>query len=273
MVESASHAEPGDTAPGPGSASDAGRGDLAEEPSVGRVVHRHHLIVRVTHWVNALALVVMIGSGLRIYNASPGFAPKGDTFCCWPWEGMAVPEWTTFGGWLGGARHWHFAAMWVLVVNGVAYLAFIWLHGEWRDLVPRRGFARDSLAMLKFYLWVSREHPRQGKHNALQRGAYFVLPYLGAASVITGLAIWKPVQLGWLTALMGGYPWARFLHFIVMALLVVIALGHVFMVFAVDPYSMRAMLTGRYNEDRSPEARNARPFINLFARSSRTEKP
>ncbi len=251
-------------------ASPASGGDTETE-GTPKIVHRHHAIVRVTHWVNAVALVVMIGSGLRIYNASPGFAPKGNSFCCWPWEGVAVPAWTTFGGWLGGARHWHFAAMWALVVNGLVYLGFIWLHGEWRDLVPRRGFLRDSIAMVRFYLWVSKEHPRQGKHNALQRGAYFVMPYVAAASVITGLAIWKPVQLGWLTALMGGYHWARWWHFMAMAALVVLTVGHVFMVFAVDPYSLRSMITGGYNPARSPEERNARPFVNLFARGTPKE--
>ena len=154
--------------------------------------------------------------------------------------------------------------MWVLVVNGLVYLAFIYLHGEWRDLVPRRGFARDCLAMARFYLFASKEHPRQGKHNALQRGAYFAMPWVAAVSVITGLAIWKPVQLGWLTGLMGGYPWARYWHFLAMAALVALSIGHVFMVFAVDPYSLRSMTTGGYDESLSPEARNARPFINLW---------
>ena len=68
---------------------------------------RHHPIVRVTHWVNALALLNMIGSGLRIFNASPAFARKGETFCCYPFEGRPIPDWLTFGGWFAGARHWH----------------------------------------------------------------------------------------------------------------------------------------------------------------------
>ena len=80
---------------------------------------RHHPIVRITHWLSALALFVMAGSGLRIFNASPAFAPKGSTFPWWPWEGKPVPDIVTFGGWLGGARHWHFAMMWLLVANGV----------------------------------------------------------------------------------------------------------------------------------------------------------
>ncbi|MBI2795855.1 MAG: cytochrome b/b6 domain-containing protein [Gemmatimonadetes bacterium] len=239
-----------------------------------QVVHRHHWIVRVTHWANAIALVLMIGSGLRIYNAFPGFAPRGESFCCWPWEGSMIADNLTFGGWLGGARHWHFAAMWPLVMNGLVYLGFIWLHGEWRDLVPRRGFVRDALAMAKFYLWIAGEHPRQGKHNALQRGAYFVMPYVAAVSVVTGIAIWKPVQLGWLGALMGGYAWARYWHFLAMAALIVLSVGHVIMVLAVDPYSLRAMLTGRYNASLSPEARNARPLVNLLPRrAAKAEAP
>lgn len=224
---------------------------------------RHHWVVRVTHWVNVLAVGVMAASGLRIFNAYPAFARKGESFCCWPWEGTPVPDWLTFGGWLAGARNWHFAMMWLLAVNGMVYLAFIWLHGEWRDLVPRRGDVRDAWEMAKFYAFRRRDHPRQGKHNALQRASYFAMPLLGVVLVLTGLAIWKPVQLGGLTALFGGYVWARYWHFLAMLLLALAALVHVFMVFTTDPYAIASMLTGRYEERWSPEARNARPFVNL----------
>jgi len=227
---------------------------------------RHHIVVRVTHWVNALALTVMIGSGLRIFNAYPAFARKGESFCCYPFEGHKIPNWLTFGGWLGGARHWHFAAMWILALNGLTYLGFIYLHGEWRDLAPRRGIARDALEMVRFYLGLRRQHPHQGKHNALQRLSYFAMPLVGAAAIVTGLAIWKPVQLSGLTYLLGGYVWARFWHFLVMVTLVVLTLGHVFMVFAVDPYALRSIVTGGYDQARSPELRNARPFVNLRSR-------
>src|SRR5215207_9135794 len=113
---------------------------------------RHHRIVRVTHWVNVVALTLMITSELRIFNAYPAFARRGETFCCWPSGRTPVAANLTFGGWLGGARNWHFAMMWVLAINGFVYLAFVYLHGEWRDLVPRRGIARDSLEMIRFYL-------------------------------------------------------------------------------------------------------------------------
>src|SRR5512132_4155107 len=126
------------------------------------LVKRHHWVVRVTHWLSAVAIVLMVGSGLRIFNAYPAFARKGETFCCYPFEGKHIPAWLTFGGWLAGGRNWHFAAMWVLVVTGLVYLAFIYLHGEWRDLVPRRGDLRDTIEMLKFYLFVLPKHPEHG---------------------------------------------------------------------------------------------------------------
>ena len=225
---------------------------------------RHHWVVRFTHWVNAIALTIMIASGLRIFNAYPAFARRGETFCCYPFEGKSIPAVFTFGGWLAGARNWHFAMMWVLVANGLLYLGFIYLHGEWRDVVPRRGFFRNSAEMIKFYLFVRKRHPHQGKYNALQRATYFSLPWIGVLSVISGIAIWKPVQLAPLTDLLGGYVWARYWHFLAMSLLVVLSVVHVFMVFATDPYSLRSMITGGYNERNSPEARNARPFMNLL---------
>jgi thiosulfate reductase cytochrome b subunit len=229
---------------------------------------RHHWIVRLTHWVNVVALTIMVGSGLRIFNAYPRFARRGETFCCYPWEGTPIPANLTFGGWLAGARNWHFAMMWVLVINGLIYLGFIYLHGEWRDLVPRRGYFRDAWEMLKFYLFARRVHPVQGKHNALQRGTYFILPWVGLLAVLTGIAIWKPVQLAPLTDLFGGYVWARYWHFMAMLLLVALSFIHIFMVFTVDPYSLRAIVTGRYNQENSPEARNARPFWHLLPRRS-----
>jgi len=233
-------------------------------PAPRRTVERHHWVVRVTHWVSFAAIMVMIGSGLRIFNAYPAFARKGETFCCYPFAGTPVPAWLTFGGWLAGARNWHFAMMWVLVVTGLVYVGFLFLHGEWRELAPRRGDARDAWEMVKFYAFARREHPRQGKHNALQKSAYAAMPVVAALLVLTGLAIWKPVSLSWLTSLFGGYVWARYWHFAAMAVLVLLILGHVFMVLAVDPYAIRSMITGRYDERLSPEARNARPFQHLL---------
>jgi len=122
-----------------------------------RTEARHHWIVRATHWINAVAFTIMVGSGLRIFNAYPKFARKGETFCCYPFDGP-VPAWLTFGGWLGGARHWHVAMMWVLVTTGLVYVSCIYLHGEWRNLVPRRGDLRDAVQMIRLYLYARKDH-------------------------------------------------------------------------------------------------------------------
>ena len=99
------------------------------------------------------------------------------------------------------------------------------------------------------------------------------MPIVAAIIVLSGIAIWKPVQLRWLTAIFGGYVWARYVHFMAMIILVLLVLGHVFMVFAVDPYSLRSMITGWYDEDQSPEARNARPFYHLLPRRASVVSP
>jgi thiosulfate reductase cytochrome b subunit len=229
-------------------------------------VERNHWVVRVTHWVNVVAVLIMAGSGMQIFNAHPAFARPGETFALNPWEGQPIPSLFTLGGWLAGARHWHFAGMWLLAINGLVYVGFLALHGEWRDVTPRRGDLRGAWEMVRFYLFVRKDHPRQGKHNALQKTTYFAMTVLGALLVLSGLAIWKPVTLGFLTTLFVNYKWARFVHFCSMALLLLLALVHVVMVFAVDPYALRAITTGKYDPTRSPEARNARPFYHLFIR-------
>ncbi len=202
----------------------------------------------------------------------PGVRAEGRDLCCYPFEGHRIPAWLTFGEWLAGARHWHFAAMWMLVANGLVYLGFIYLHGEWRDLVPAPRRRARRVGDGQVYLAAREDHPRQGKHNALQRMAYFSMPFVGVVAIASGLAIWKPVQLAPLTALLGGYVWARYWHFLAMLTFVVLTVGHVFMVFAVDPYSLRSIITGGYDEAKSPEARNARPFVNWRSRAAAKAK-
>jgi len=150
-------------------------------------------------------------------------------------------------------------------------LVFLPLHGEWRYVTPRRGDLRDAWEMLKFYLFVRRDHPHQGKHNALQRTAYFAMPMVGIVLVLTGLAIWKPVQLAWLTNLLGGFVWARYWHFVAMLALMLLIVVHIFMVLTVDPHSLRSMISGYYDPARSPEWHNARPFSRWLRRKDQNE--
>jgi thiosulfate reductase cytochrome b subunit len=190
----------------------------------------HPAWVRITHWINALAMLVMIGSGWEIYNASPLF-------------GFTYPGSITLGGWLAGALLWHFAAMWVLAINGLIYVAMGLITGRFRSkLLPITPGAviADTKAALTFKL----AHDDLSKYNAVQRLLYAGIIAVAVVIVLSGLSIWKPVQLQWLTALFGGYDAARYVHFFCMAAIVGFLVVHVLLALIV-PKSLRAMITGR----------------------------
>ena len=213
----------------------------AERP----LVKRHHGIVRLAHWLNAIVLVGMIASGLQIYRAFSHFGPRGEPYPN-PFDGQSLPAWSRLGGWLAGGLNWHFALAWPFVITGLVYLGFLAWTGEWRALLFRPRDVGPAIQMQLYYLRLRRTHPPQGKHNALQKGAYTFIVVLGALSVLTGFAIYKPVQLAWLTALFGGYELARYWHFWAVWIFVGFTLLHVALVFLVDPASLRAMITGWY---------------------------
>ncbi len=190
----------------------------------------HPLWLRITHWTNALAVVLMILSGWRIYNASPIFP-------------FSFPKEWTLGGWLGGALQWHFAAMWLLAINGVIYLALNLLSGRaWRKFLPLRPAEvfHDFVQALKGKL----QHASLDHYNAVQKLAYLSVIADLALIVVSGLAIWKSVQLPLLRDLMGGYDNARIVHFFAMSFLVLFIVVHVAMV-ALVPRTLLAMLRGR----------------------------
>jgi len=186
--------------------------------------------MRVSHWLNALAVVLMVTSGWRIYNASPFFE-------------FRFPGEITLGGWLGGALQWHFAGMWLLALNGLLYLTLNVSSGRfphkffpltfaivWRDL-------RDAL-----HGRLSHADPRQ--YNGLQRLAYLFAIADLALLVLSGLALWKSVQIPFLREALGGYEGARRVHFLAMAALVAFVAGHLVMV-ALVPRTLLVMIRGR----------------------------
>lgn len=191
----------------------------------------HPLWVRVTHWINAVAILAMIGSGLQIYNASPLF------------DDLEFPSAVTLGGWLAGGLLWHFAAMWVLVINGIVYVALGLVTGRFRrkflPLSPS-GVAADIKAAFAGRL----SHDDLSVYNAVQRLLYAGIILVGLLAVLSGLSIWKPVQLQWLTAVFGGYDAARYVHFAAMSAIVAFLILHIVMALLV-PRSLRAMITGR----------------------------
>jgi thiosulfate reductase cytochrome b subunit len=201
----------------------------------------HPLTVRITHWLNAVAILVMIGSGWRIYNQEPLF-------------GFTFPVWMTLGGqpqisqhWhneegLAGALQWHFAAMWLLFVSLIAYLVYGFISGHFRrSLLPVRPqeVMRDLLAALR-----GRLAHNIGERNAVQKAMYIGVLAVIVLVVLSGLSIWKPVQFQELTALFGGYDVARYVHFFCMAAIVLFLAVHLSLTLLV-PKVLPPMVTGR----------------------------
>ncbi|WP_332608409.1 cytochrome b/b6 domain-containing protein [Achromobacter sp. ESBL13] len=186
--------------------------------------------LRVMHWLNALAVVLMVMSGWRIYNAAPFFD-------------FAFPNNITLGGWLGGALQWHFAGMWLLFVNGLLYLTLNLATGRLRRKffpVSPRGVATDLSAALHGKL----SHNDLRHYNQVQKLAYLFVMVDIVVLVLSGLVLWKSVQFSVLRDLMGGYEFARRIHFFAMALLVAFVAVHLVMV-ALVPRSLIAMIRGK----------------------------
>ncbi|WP_419758221.1 cytochrome b/b6 domain-containing protein [Acidisoma sp.] len=203
-----------------------------------RWVTVHPLLVRITHWVNAVALVCMVMSGWEIYNASP-LLP------------FVFPPWMTLGGWLAGGIAWHFAAMWLLVVNGLVYVAYgiVGRHFR-RSFFPlsARSVWTDFRGALSFRLYHT-----PGVYNAVQKLLYIAVLLVGLLAVLSGLAMWKPVQLWWLTAALGSYPSVRWIHFLAMTGIVGFVVIHLVLV-AVVPRTLPTMITGRAHVPAAVEA-------------------
>lgn len=200
--------------------------------------------IRVSHWLNVPLLVIMAGSGLQILAAYPALGERGRLYRWYPFQNMAPPDSLTFGGWLAGARHWHFAIAWAFVANGLFYLCYYFASGEWR----RRAFnpmrdTRNAIQTALHYLRIRKTAPEQGLYNGLQRLAYSTAIALGLIAVLSGFALYKPVQLDWLTNSFGGYDSARAIHLLTLALLGLFTIGHLIMV-ASHPKSFKDVITG-----------------------------
>ena len=202
--------------------------------------------MRLTHWATVVLLAGMVTSGLQIYEAYARFGNRGDPPFPNPFDGTRFPAWSRLGGWLAGGLNWHFALMWPLVVVGLTYAGYLAASGEWRSLLFRPRDVPGAIAMTRYYLRLRPDHPLQGKHNPLQKLAYTAIVLFGALAVLTGVAIYKPLQFSWLTSLAGGYQAARYWHFWMVWIFVGFTIVHVILVFTVDPASLRAMLTGQY---------------------------
>lgn len=201
---------------------------------------KHLKAVRWFHWLNFPLLGLMIWSGLRIYWAyDPYHIGAIHLFPQWFYNVLQLKQSLADGMAL------HFALMWLFVVNGIAYVLYTMFSGEWKQLVPRSpAVFRDAWHVLLYDLGVKRPLPTQAKYNAAQQVSYTMIVLMGAASVITGLAIYKPVQLGWLCGLCGGYPTARLIHFALTVGYVLFFVVHVLQVVRAGWNNFRGMVTG-----------------------------
>jgi len=205
---------------------------------------KHPLAIRWLHWISFPLLSMMIWSGILIYwaNAAYGIKIFGyELFHFFPapfYEFLGIPQRLAEGISL------HFFFMWLFAVNGIIYVFYLIFSGEWRALLPIPGSLKRAPLVALHDLHIVKKLPPQGKYNDAQRIAYAGVILLGAGSIITGLAIYKPLQLAWLTALLGGYDWARWEHFWLMISFVLFFVVHVVQVALAGWSNFRSMITG-----------------------------
>ena len=202
------------------------------------------LVIRLVHWFNVLFIVLMAGSGLEIFAAYPALGPRGAQYGWYPFQGVAPPAWLRIGGWLAGARHWHFAIAWFLILNGLLYVGYMAASGEWRRRVflPQRD-ARNAVRQFAHYTRIRKTPPPPDFYNGLQRLAYSSIVVIGLVMVLSGLAIYKPVQFHPLTMLFGGYDGARVVHLAGLCLIAMFVAIHLVLVLA-HPREILHMITG-----------------------------
>jgi len=209
-----------------------------------RLEKKHPLAIRWFHWINFPALTVMIWSGMLIYWANDvyriGFG--GVTLF------KFFPEWfyhaLDISRRLAEGMAWHFFFMWLFAINGLLYVLYTAFSGEWRYLLPNRHSLREAIQVTLYDLRLSKVHPPPRKFNGAQQIAYTSVILMGVGSLLTGLAIYKPVQFAWLTSLLGGYEWARFIHFWLTVGYVMFFIVHLVQVIKAGWNNFRAMVTG-----------------------------
>jgi len=190
----------------------------------------HPLPLRIMHWINAVSMVLMVMSGWKIYNDEVIFGF------------LHFPDEITLGIWAQHALQWHFFVMWILVLNGLGYLSYGIFTGRFRRmLLPIRmgELIREMISALTFRL----KHTDLTHYNAVQKLLYVGVILIIILQVVTGIAIWKPVQFSGLVSLFGGFQGARLIHFIGMTAIVLFVLVHVALALLV-PKTILAMLTG-----------------------------
>jgi Ni/Fe-hydrogenase b-type cytochrome subunit len=212
----------------------------ATRRSVARPVYEHPWAVRFCHWANAVAVTVLAMSGLQIFNAFPSFGAKI------PQENLieAVPRSLALGGWLGGALQWHFTFMWIFAATGLMYAVSQIVSGHFRTVLFTPRNLPGVWPMARHYFLFGPKPPSTGQYNPLQKLAYTSTLVFGGLLLLTGLVMYKPVQLSALGWLFGGYHGARLVHFLAMCGILAFIPGHLIMVVLHGWDNFASMVTG-----------------------------
>ncbi len=204
-----------------------------------KAAYEQPLVIRICHWLNAVSLIVLIMSGLRIFRAFPSFGPKVPQHNL-----LDVPKALTLGGWLGGALQWHFTFFWIYVPTGLVYLGYQLYTGRYRQVLFTLKDVSRVWPMVRHYFLFGPKPPAREPYNSLQKLAYTSVVGLGVLSVLSGIAILKPVQASFLAAAFGGFQWARLVHFGVMVAILAFLGGHLVMVALHGWQNFVSMLSG-----------------------------
>src|ERR1700686_4807834 len=211
----------------------------AEEPALVRAAYEHPLLIRITHWVTAISLFVLVASGLRIFRAFPSFGPKIPEKVL-----LDIPKSLTLGGWLGGALQWHFTFMWFFAVSGVVYLAYQIGSGHYRTILFTPRDIPGVWPMARHYFFFGPKPPQTGQYNPLQKLAYTSTVAFGALALLTGIVLYKPAQFSWVAFLFGGFLLARVWHFAAVCGFLAVIPGHLIMVVLHGLANFYSMLSG-----------------------------
>jgi Ni/Fe-hydrogenase b-type cytochrome subunit len=210
-----------------------------EEPALVRAAYEHPLAIRITHWVNAISLFVMVTSGLRIFRAFPSFGPKIPEKIL-----LSIPKSITLGGWLGGALQWHFTFMWFFAASGAFYVVYQVISGHYRTMLFMPRDVPGVWPMVRHYFFFGPKPSATGQYNPLQKLAYTSTIGFGALSLLTGIVLYKPTQFSWLAFLFGGFHLTRVWHFAAMCGFLAFIPGHLIMVLLHGWSNFFSMLSG-----------------------------
>jgi thiosulfate reductase cytochrome b subunit len=209
-----------------------------------KIVHKHPLAIRWFHWLNFPLLFVMIWSGMLIYWANGIYKIQVGDAILFKFFPKSFYTFLGLSGQLAKGMAWHFATMWLFTINGILYFLYTAISGEWRLIIPEKKSYKEAWQVVLFDLGISKICPPQEKYNAAQRVVYTMVIVMGFGSILTGWAIFRPIQLSWLTTILGGYEAARLEHFIITIGFVLFFVVHILQVIKAGWNNFQSMITG-----------------------------